>query len=56
MTIIDVSDRAFKHIFEDKSFDLPIRWDGRDFSRELNNLLDRYIRENRRIAKRHKCL
>lgn len=42
--IIDISDYSFKRIFEDKSFDLPIRWEGTDFSNELNKLFDRYVK------------
>ena len=41
--IFDISDHEFKRIFEDPSFYLPIRWDGRDFSETLSNLYDRYL-------------
>ena len=41
--ILDISDLRFREIFDDPSFYLPIRWDGRDFSKTLGELYDRYI-------------
>ena len=41
--IFDISDVEFRKIFDDTSFHLPIRWDGKDFSKTLNTLYDRYI-------------
>ena len=41
--IFDISDENFRKIFDDMSFHLPIRWDGKDFSKTLNALYDRYI-------------
>lgn len=41
--ILDISDYRFREIFEDISFHLPIRWDGKDFSKTLGDLYDRYI-------------
>ena len=41
--IFDISDANFRKIFDDISFHLPIRWDGKDFPETLNNLFMRYI-------------
>lgn len=41
--ILDISDLRFREIFDDPSFYLPIRWDGRDFSKTLGELYDSYI-------------
>lgn len=41
--ILDISDSEFRRIFDDAAFHLPIRWDGRDFSRTLEFLYARYI-------------
>ena len=41
--IIDLSDSTFKHIFNDKCIDLPIRWDGKDFIQTLRDLLKKYV-------------
>lgn len=40
--ILDVSDEAFKHIFLNKNFNLPIRWDGVDFEKALADLFQEY--------------
>lgn len=42
MAIIDISDRDFRSIFADKRFDLPRRWDGRDFLQTLGALFSDY--------------
>lgn len=43
MTVFDISDRDFRTIFEDNSFDLPRRWDGRDFLQTLKALFSKYV-------------
>lgn len=40
--ILDISDKKFRHIFEDERFHLPIRWDGRDFKSTLQELFEDY--------------
>ena len=40
--ILDVSNKAFKNIFSDKNFHLPIRWDGKDFEKALSDLFNEY--------------
>ena len=40
--ILNISDRTFQSIFGDKSFDLPLRWDGKDFLHTLETLFSRY--------------
>ena len=42
--ILDISAMEFKEIFDDPSFHLPIRWDGRNFSKTLEDLYARYIK------------
>lgn len=41
--ILDISDLSFREIFDDPSFYLPIRWDGRDFPKTLGDLYEHYI-------------
>lgn len=41
--IFDVSDKAFKKIFDDDLLFLPKRWDGSDFAKELDSLYKHYI-------------
>jgi len=53
MTIVDLSDSAFKKIFSTKEFFLPIRWDGADFLFTLDNLFETYI--NRIECEASKC-
>lgn len=43
--IIDISDSEFKKILEDERLHLPIRWDGSDFTKTLENLFSNYIRK-----------
>lgn len=43
--MLDISDFAFKEIFSDERFFLPIRWDGGDFSTTLDKLFSSYIRK-----------
>lgn len=38
----DVSDQAFKKVFDDERLFLPKRWDGVDFKNELDSLFDHY--------------
>ena len=40
--ILDISDCEFKHIFQDRSFYLPIRWTGDDYYQYLEKLLNKY--------------
>ena len=40
--ILDISDSAFKNIFSNKKFNLPIRWDGNDFEKALKDLFQEY--------------
>lgn len=42
--IIDISDSAFKRIFEDEQLHLPIRWDGKNFLYTLAKLYNSYIK------------
>ena len=41
--IIDISDNGFKKIFNDKQFELPIRWCGGDYAQFLESLYDNYL-------------
>ena len=41
--ILDISNKAFKNIFSDGKFDLPIRWDGKNFEDSLSDLFKEYI-------------
>lgn len=41
--IIDISNECFKRIFDDKTFHLPIRWNGIDFISTLEYLFNQYI-------------
>ncbi len=41
--IIDISDSGFKRIFNEKQFELPIRWCGGDYAQFLKNLYNQYI-------------
>lgn len=41
--ILDISDFAFKEIFEDQHLHLPIQWDGVDFTGTLGKLFNTYI-------------
>jgi len=41
--ILDISDFAFKQIFEDQRLHLPIQWDGVDFTGTLGKLFNTYI-------------
>ena len=38
--ILNISDNAFKDIFSNKQFQLPIRWDGVDFEKALKELFN----------------
>lgn len=49
--IFDISDSEFMHIMQDPRFNLPVRWDGRDFENAVSNLLDEYINELCRFTK-----
>lgn len=40
--ILDISNAAFKNIFSNEKFFLPIRWDGKDFEKALNDLFNEY--------------
>ena len=40
--ILNISDNAFKDIFSNKQFQLPIRWDGVDFEKALKELFNEY--------------
>lgn len=53
MKTIDLSDKTFKKIFENKKFHLPIRWDGDDFWQTLKNLYDDYKTELKKTLKNH---
>lgn len=43
--IFDISDEQFLDIMQNESYDLPMRWDGRDFEDTLSVLLDKYESE-----------
>ena len=42
--IFSITKYQFSHIFNDKKFDLPIRWDGRDFKECLQKLFEEYVK------------
>lgn len=42
MPVFNISDEAFRSIFEDNRFDLPRRWDGKDFLKTLETLFSDY--------------
>ncbi len=42
--ILDISDSAFRKIFQDESLHLPIRWDGNDFYICLEKLFNKYCK------------
>lgn len=42
MPVFDISDWAFRSIFADNRFDLPRRWDGKDFLQTLKALFSDY--------------
>lgn len=42
--IIDISNKGFKRIFNDKRFELPIRWDGEVYVNSLKELYDSYFK------------
>ena len=42
--ILDISDRAFKKVLDDKELFLPIRWDGYNFSETIERLFNHYIK------------
>lgn len=50
---LDISDRAFKKVLDDKELFLPIRWDGRDFSAAINQLFDHYIERLAAVCRDH---
>lgn len=53
--IVDISDTAFKQIFEDQRLHLPIQWDGVDFTGTLGKLFNTYIGNfDRILAKEYK--
>ena len=41
--ILDISQENFRNIFGDGTFDLPIRWDGKNFEDSLSELFEEYI-------------
>ena len=41
--LINISDNGFKKIFNNKQFELPIRWTGGNFAQFLENLYDSYL-------------
>ena len=43
--ILDISQDSFRNIFGDGKFDLPIRWDGKNFEDSLNKLFKEYMFE-----------
>ena len=43
--IFDISDATFRNVLNDKTFYLPIRWNGSNFSTTLNDLFDYYIKQ-----------
>lgn len=42
--ILDISDSAFKKIFDEENLFLPIRWDGTDFAITLRKLFNYYVK------------
>lgn len=51
--ILDISDTQFKRIFSDQRFNLPIRWDNKDFLCTLKKLLDSYFDMVNQESNRH---
>lgn len=47
--IFSISDEEFRNIMNNSKFNLPIRWDGRDFEKTLQNLFSEYLHELRSI-------
>lgn len=43
--IFDISDSQFKDIMQNPNLSLPVRWDGHDFEKAVENLLDEYMHE-----------
>lgn len=43
--IFNISDNQFKRIMCNPNFNLPVRWEGRNFERAISDLLDEYINE-----------
>lgn len=43
--IFNISDSQFREIMRNSDFNLPIRWDGRDFEEAISDFLDEYINE-----------
>lgn len=43
--IFNISDNQFKKIMRNPNFNLPVRWEGRNFERAISDLLDEYINE-----------
>ena len=48
--IFDVSDKEFKKILGDKHLFLPLTWDGKDFSKTLQELFDQYIGDLKNVT------
>lgn len=48
--ILDLSDQAFRCIMQDRKLALPIRWDGSDFEKTVDNHLSYYIEKIREKA------
>jgi len=51
--ILDISDMQFKRIFSDPKFNLPIRWDNKDFLYTLTELLDSYFEKVKHESSKH---
>ncbi len=53
--IIDISNTGFKKIFNDKQFELPIRWDGGDYAQFLKVLYDGYLKNLCKNSSHNNC-
>ena len=53
--IIDISDSGFKKIFNDKQFELPIRWSGGDYAQFLKSLYSNYIQNLCKNSQNNNC-
>ncbi len=51
--ILDISDKQFKRIFSDPKFNLPIRWDNKDFLYTLMELLDSFFEKVKQESSIH---
>lgn len=54
--IIDISDSGFKRIFNERQFELPIRWCGGDYAQFLEGLYKQYLNCLCKNSKNYGCI